>query len=295
MVVGQGIKALVDGEDVMIGSRAWMEENHILLSNISDSEDKVQLVDEKLKSLEQEGKTVILLAIGNDLAGYMAIADQIKPEALATVRALKKMGIISWMVTGDNRRTAHAIAKQVGIEHVFAEVLPAHKSKKVHDLRSGGHIVAMVGDGINDSPALAESDVGIAIGAGTDVAMEAANIVLVRSDLRDVITAIDLSRKTFNRIRLNYIWASIYNILGIPLAAGLLAPAGLSIPPMLAGLCMAFSSVSVVVSSLHLKSYKKPEIKLEDETHDFVMVDANKKKNNWIALAEVKVEGGSVL
>lgn len=296
-VVGQGVKALVDGEDLMIGSRGWMEENHILLSSISDSPEKVQIVDEKLKQLEQDGKTVILFSIGNELAGYMAIADQIKPEALATVRALKKMGIISWMVTGDNRRTAHAIAKQVGIEHVFAEVLPAHKSKKVHDLRSGGHIVAMVGDGINDSPALAEADVGIAIGAGTDVAMEAANIVLVRSDLRDVITAIDLSRKTFNRIRLNYIWASIYNILGIPLAAGLLVPINksLSISPMWAGLCMAFSSVSVVVSSLHLKTYKKPEIKIDDYETDFVMIDSQKKKGNWIALAEVKVDGGSIL
>lgn len=289
-IVGQGVKALVDGEDILIGSRAWMEENQIPLSNISDSEEKVKVVDETLKQLEEEGKTVILFAIGRDLAGYMAIADQIKPEALVTIKALKKMGIVSWMVTGDNRRTAHAIAKQVGIEHVFAEVLPAHKSQKVQDLKSGGHVVAMVGDGINDSPALAVSDVGIAIGAGTDVAMEAANIVLVRSDLRDVITAIDLSRKTFNRIRLNYLWATIYNLLGIPLAAGLLAPAGLSIPPMLAGLCMAFSSVSVVVSSLHLKTYKKPEIK--DDDFDFV---GSKHKNNYIALAEVKVEGDSVL
>jgi len=292
-VVGQGVKALVDGQDIMIGSRTWMEENNMPLSTISDFEDKVNAVDEKLKQLEQEGKTVILFAIDNSLAGYMAIADQIKPEALATVRTLRKMGIISWMVTGDNRRTAHAIAKQVGIEHVFAEVLPAHKSKKVHDLRSGGHIVAMVGDGINDSPALAESDVGIAIGAGTDVAMEAANIVLVRSDLRDVITAIDLSRKTFNRIRLNYIWATVYNLLGIPLAAGLLAPAGLAIPPMLAGLCMAFSSVSVVVSSLHLNTYKKPEIKLDDDD-DFEMI-STKKKGNYIALAEVKVDDGAGL
>jgi len=254
----------------------------------------VKIVDERLKSLEEEGKTVILFAINNELAGYMAIADRIKPEALMTVRALKKMGILAWMVTGDNSRTANAIARQVGIEHVFAEVLPSQKSKKVLELRKSGHVVAMVGDGINDSPALAESDVGIAIGAGTDVAMEAANIVLVKSDLRDVITAIDLSRKTFNRIRLNYVWATIYNLLGIPLAAGILAPVGLSIPPMFAGLCMAFSSVSVVVSSLLLKTYKKPIISLEEDVDDFVLVDATKqhksKKGNWIPLAEVKVE-----
>eukprot|EP00026_Physarum_polycephalum_P002085 Phypoly_transcript_02089.p1 GENE.Phypoly_transcript_02089~~Phypoly_transcript_02089.p1 ORF type:complete len:954 (+),score=145.65 Phypoly_transcript_02089:41-2902(+) len=292
-VVGQGVKALVDGEDLMIGSRGWMEENHVLLKSIApDQEDKVQIVDSHLKQLEEEGKTVILFAINNELAGYMAIADQIKPEALATIRALKKMGVLSWMVTGDNRRTANAIAAQVGIEHIFAEVLPSQKSKKVLELRKAGHVVAMVGDGINDSPALAEADVGIAIGAGTDVAMEAANIVLVKSDLRDVITAIDLSRKTFNRIRLNYIWASVYNLLGIPLAAGLLAPAGLAIPPMLAGMCMAFSSVSVVLSSLHLKFYKKPEIKLEDDS-EFVMVDSARKKTkkgDWIALSEIKVD-----
>lgn len=288
-LVGQGVKAIVDGDDVMIGSPVWMEENELFLKDLPDA----TAVDNRIKTLEEEGKTVVLFAINHKLAGYLAIADQIKPEALATVRALKKMGILAWMVTGDNKRTAHAIAKQVGIEHIFAEVLPSQKSKKVNELQSAGHVVAMVGDGINDSPALAESDVGIAIGAGTDVAMEAANIVLVKSDLRDVITAIDLSRKTFNRIRLNYIWASIYNLLGIPLAAGLLAPAGLSIPPMLAGICMAFSSVSVVLSSLHLKTYKKPIIKLEDDEDEFVVVDSAQKRTKggkYIALAEVKVD-----
>lgn len=291
-LVGQGVKAFVDGDEVMIGSPSWMEENNMFLKDLQDA----TAVDSRIKMLEEEGKTVVLFAINNHLAGYMAIADQIKPEALATVRALKRMGVLAWMVTGDNRRTAHAIAKQVGIEHIFAEVLPSQKSKKVNELQSAGHVVAMVGDGINDSPALAESDVGIAIGAGTDVAMEAANIVLVKSDLRDVITAIDLSRKTFNRIRLNYIWASIYNLLGIPLAAGLLAPAGLSIPPMLAGICMAFSSVSVVLSSLHLKTYKKPVITLDDED-EFVVVDSAQKRakgGKYIALSEVKVDTHSM-
>jgi len=262
----------------MVGSVQWMAENGVSLDKLPNAASIIQ----RTQSLESEGKTVVLFAINSCFGGYIAIADEIKPEAKATVRVLKKMGILAWMVTGDNRRTAHAIASQIGIDHVFAEVLPSQKSKKVMELKNNKYVVAMVGDGINDSPALAEADVGIAIGAGTDVAIEAANIVLVKNDLRDVITAIDLSRKTFNRIRLNYIWASLYNILGIPLAAGVLVPAGIVIPPMLAGLCMAFSSVSVVLSSLHLKTYKKPVI-----TTDDYFGGATKK--GWIPLTSITV------
>lgn len=277
-LVGQGVKAVVDGQAVMVGSVQWMEENGVALKDFPGSES----VTARIQGLESEGKTVVLFAINSQPGGYIAIADEIKPEAKATIRVLRKMGILAWMVTGDNRRTAHAIATQIGIDHVFAEVLPSQKSKKVLELKGNKYVVAMVGDGINDSPALAEADVGIAIGAGTDVAIEAANIVLVKNDLRDVITAIDLSRKTFNRIRLNYIWASLYNILGIPLAAGVLVPARIVIPPMLAGLCMAFSSVSVVLSSLHLKTYKKPVISTDD------YFGAPTKKG-WIPLTTISV------
>eukprot|EP01132_Coremiostelium_polycephalum_P002605 gene2605-3229_t len=264
-ITGSGIKAVVQGINISIGSFKWLKESGITYdeSTVDKSE-----IENNVIQLENEGNTVVFVVLNNEIAGYIAIADQLKPEARSTITELKKLGIFPWMVTGDNPRTANAVASQVGITQVFAEVLPSNKSKKVNELKQQGHIVAMIGDGINDSPALAEADVGIAIGAGTDIAIEAADIVLVKSDLRDVITAISLSKKTFNRIRLNYLWATLYNILGIPLAAGVLIPFGISIPPMIAGLAMAFSSVSVVLSSLHLKTYKKPYIpvsKLDDE------------------------------
>ncbi|KAL6062215.1 ATPase Cu transporting protein 7B [Balamuthia mandrillaris] len=261
---------------VLVGNRRWMEENGV---NITTE------VISQMEQLEAEGKTVILCAfqspssssssevmkkINADLVydnvfGLVAIADTVKWEAACTVeylRSLRMQHIESYMVTGDNERTALFIAKQCSIpaSNVFAEVLPADKVTIVQHLQSQGHVVAMVGDGINDSPALAQADVGIAIGAGTDVAIEAAAVVLVKSDLRDVITAIDLSRKTFKRIRINFVWAMIYNIVGIPLAAGIGVPFGIMIPPMVAGLAMALSSVSVVLSSLLLKLYRKPEI-----------------------------------
>jgi len=223
-------------------------------------------IEKQIKTLESEGKTVVLVSIDNSIYGFLAIEDEIKAESKVTIQTLKKMGIIPYMVTGDNERTAFSVASQVGIQNVFAEVLPSMKSKKVQELKNKGFVVGMVGDGINDSPALAEANVGIAIGTGTDIAIEAANIVLIRSDLRDVITAIDLSKKTFRRILLNYLWAMLYNCLGIPLAAGVLVPIGFQIPPMFAGLIMAFSSVSVVLSALHLKTYKKPSFTLNEDS-----------------------------
>ncbi len=203
--------------------------------------------------------------------GAIAVADTIKPEATLVIRKLKQMGITTWMVTGDNRRTAKAIAKLLHLDdesQVFAEVLPHNKSSFVQKVqKDNGYIVAMVGDGVNDSPALAVADVGIAIGAGTDIAIETASIVLMRNDLRDVITAIDLSRTTYRRIRLNFLWAFLYNCLGIPLAAGVfyLVVPGMELPPLAAGAAMALSSVSVVTSSLLLRLYKKPQMDVEEE------------------------------
>jgi Cu+-exporting ATPase len=235
----------------MIGNRLFLTNN-----NIEYSPD----VETYVQALEQEGKTVVFAAINQELAATLAIEDQVKPEARATIAYLKKMNIQTWMVTGDNERTANAVAKQLGITNVFSQVLPSQKSAKVEQLKKLGYVVAMVGDGVNDSPALAKADIGIAIGCGTDIAIEAAGMVLVKSDLRDVVTAIDLSSKTFNRIKANYVWAMIYNVCGIPLAAGVLVPFGIIVPPMIAGLAMAFSSVSVVISSLLLKLYQKPII-----------------------------------
>ena len=216
--------------------------------------------------LEEDGKTAMLVGLEDKVIGAIAVADTVKPDSKKAIQQMKKMGIEVWMVTGDNIRTANAIAKEVGIDHVFAQVLPQDKASKVKELQEKGHVVAMVGDGINDSPALAQADIGIAIGAGTDVAIETADMVLMRSELSDVVVAIDLSKKTFNRIRLNFMWAFGYNVAGIPLAAGLFIPlihyltgSTFVLPPAVAGAAMALSSVSVVTSSLLLKRYKKPE------------------------------------
>eukprot|EP01119_Soliformovum_irregulare_P015408 TRINITY_DN4332_c0_g1_i1.p1 TRINITY_DN4332_c0_g1~~TRINITY_DN4332_c0_g1_i1.p1 ORF type:complete len:1017 (+),score=316.00 TRINITY_DN4332_c0_g1_i1:56-3106(+) len=251
---GEGIICEVDKSSILVGNRRFMDRNNVKIS------DNIEI---RMQQLEKEGATVIIAAINGNLSGIIGISDEVKPEAKPTIQMLKKMGIDSWMVTGDNERTAHSIATQLGIANTFAEVLPSQKAVKVAELKAKGYMVAMVGDGINDSPALAASDVGIAIGAGTDIAIEAAGMVLVKNDLRDVITAIDLSRKTFTRIKINYVWAMLYNLLGVPLAAGILVPIGLVLPPMIAGLAMAFSSVSVVASSLLLKRYKKPDVTIQ--------------------------------
>lgn len=256
-ITGRGIKANVAGKPVMVGNRLLINEHSI---------PKQKYLEEKLSALEQDGKTAMIVVIESRIRGLVAVADTVKPESFTAVKMLKSMGIDVYMVTGDNERTAQAIAKQVGIDHVLAEVLPGQKAEKVKELQNNDKIVAMVGDGINDSPALAQANVGIAIGAGTDVAIETADIVLMKSDLRDVVTAIDLSKTTFKRIRMNFGWAFGYNIAGIPLAAGVFLPLirmmtgnTFTLPPEIAGLAMAFSSVSVVTSSLLLKRYKKPK------------------------------------
>jgi Cu+-exporting ATPase len=242
-VPGHGVEGTVDGKRVAFGNRRLMAREGIDTSAF----------EARIAELEAQGKTVMLVGVnGAKLAGMVAVADTVKPNSAEAVARLGKMGVEVYMITGDNRRTAEAIAAQVGIapDHVLAEVLPEHKAEEVGKLQARGLVVAMVGDGINDTPALAKADVGIAMGGGTDVAMETGGIVLIKDDLRDVVTAIELSRATMRKIHQNFFWALGYNTLGIPIAAlGLLRPE-------LAGAAMALSSVSVVTSSLMLRRFK---------------------------------------
>ncbi|KAJ0867917.1 putative P-type Cu(+) transporter [Helianthus annuus] len=251
-VPGRGVQCLIDGKPILVGNRSLLTENGIEIPTH---------VENFVVDLEENAKTGILVAYDSELIGAVGVADPLKREAAVVVEGLKKMGVRPIMVTGDNWRTARAVAKEVDIQDIRAEVMPAGKADVIRSFQKDGSIVAMVGDGINDSPALAAADVGIAIGAGTDIAIEAADYVLMKNNLEDVITAIDLSRKTFTRIRLNYVFAMAYNVISIPIAAGVLFPwLRLKLPPWVAGACMALSSVSVVCSSLLLRRYRKPRL-----------------------------------
>ncbi|OPX43679.1 copper-exporting P-type ATPase A [Ruminiclostridium hungatei] len=239
-IPGRGVRAVAGGREIFIGTRKLLGEKGIDIYSLEDI----------IAGLEDEGKTAMLMAVEGKAEAVLAVADTLKENSEEAIQQLIKMGIEVYMITGDNKRTAAAIAKKVGIKNVLAEVLPEHKAEEVEKLKKQGRIVAMVGDGINDAPALATADIGMAIGTGTDVAIEAADITLMNGDLRTIPTAIKLSKRTMNKIKQNLFWAFIYNIIGIPFAAlGLLSP-------VIAGGAMAFSSVSVVTNSLSLKRFR---------------------------------------
>jgi P-type Cu2+ transporter len=243
-IAGHGVRAEVDGHLVLVGNRKLMDENGI----------DAFALEERAAALAEGGKTPMFVAVDGKPAGLVAVADTIKPSARETLRRFKQMGIEAVMITGDNKRTAEAVARELGIERVFAEVLPADKARYVQQLQAEGKRVAMVGDGVNDAPALAQADIGIAIGAGTDVAIETAKVVLMKSDPLDVTRAVVLSKATVRKMKQNLVWASVYNVLAIPVAAGVLFPAyGIMLRPEWSALLMSVSSIIVAVNAVLLK------------------------------------------
>lgn len=248
---GRGIEAKVSGKDLLLGNLRLMNERNIPLND----------AEKTVEKLASEGKTPMFAAIDGKFAGVVAVADTIKPESKEAIKTLQNLGLEVVMMTGDNKRTAEAVAAQVGIKRVLAEVLPEGKSSEIKKLQAEKKLVGMVGDGINDAPALAQADVGIAIGTGTDVAIEASDITLIKGDLRGVATAIALSKATIRSVKQNLFWAFIYNVLGIPIAAGLLYPfTGWLLSPIIASAAMSLSSVSVVANSLRLRSFSAPKV-----------------------------------
>lgn len=244
-IEGKGVRANYNGQVAFVGS------NRLLIDvNISRE------MASRAEKLQNEAKTVVYVGLDGKIIGLVAIQDVPKPSSKDAIKELKARGLMTVMLTGDNKRVAQAIADEVGIDKVIAEVMPNDKAQQIKELQDKGKKVAFVGDGINDAPALSTADVGIAMGSGTDIAIDSGGIVLVRNDLRGVVRALDISKKTFNRIKLNLFWALIYNVIGIPIAAGLFAFMGFTLSPELAGLAMAFSSVSVVSSSLLLNKTK---------------------------------------
>jgi Cu+-exporting ATPase len=244
-VTGKGIKVSIDSHQVLVGNRKLLDDVGL----------QTEALEKQADRLAADGKTAMFVAVDGKPAGVVAVADTIKEDSVAAIATLKRLGIEVVMITGDNRRTAEAIARQVGIERVLAEVLPQDKAIEVKRLQGENKLVGMVGDGINDAPALAQADIGIAIGTGTDVAIESSDITLISGELKGVVTAITLSRATMRNIRQNLVFAFAYNSVGIPIAAGVLYPAfGLLLNPMIAAAAMALSSLSVVSNANRLRS-----------------------------------------
>eukprot|EP01134_Creolimax_fragrantissima_P001824 CFRG1824T1 len=260
VAAGQGVTAEIDGMSVALGNKACMRRSNVSL-NVQLSGDGVSgNLEEIIREHEQLSYTVIIMSIDSEPVAILGLEDSVKPSSAHSIRVLRAMDIRVCMVTGDNDQIAHTVAKEIGIDlhNVFAEVMPSRKADIVKHLQAEGNIVAMCGDGINDSPALAQANLGVAIGTGTDVAIEAADVVLINGSLDGIVTAIDLSRTTVRRIRYNFFFACIYNLLSVPVAAGAFVWAGIRMQPPLAAACMMFSSLSVVTSSLLLKTYKRP-------------------------------------
>jgi Cu2+-exporting ATPase len=247
-IAGHGIRATVEGHTILAGNRKLMDDQRV----------DTQALKAMAAELAQAGKTPMFVAVDNQAAGLVAVADRIKPSAREAIHRFKELGIDVAMITGDNQRTAEAVARELGIERVFAEVLPADKARHVKELQDEGKRVAMVGDGVNDAPALAQADIGIAIGAGTDVAIETAKVVLMKSDPLDIIRAITLSKATVRKMKQNLVWASIYNVLAIPVAAGVLYPSyGIALRPEWSALLMSLSSIIVAVNAVLLKRVER--------------------------------------
>ena len=243
-ISGHGVEAVVEGKHILVGNMKLLRDRNIDITSIQND----------LDTLLNQGKTLMLIAVDNKIAGIVAAADPIKPTAKKAIQRMKDLGLEVAMITGDNKKTAEAIAKELGIDRVFAEVLPEEKAMYVKKLQNEGKFAAMVGDGVNDAPALAQADIGIAIGAGTDVAIETANIVLMKSDPADIIRAIRLSKATVSKMKQNLVWASVYNVLAIPVAAGLLYPSyGITLRPEVSALLMSLSSIIVAVNAVLLK------------------------------------------
>jgi len=253
-IPGHGVAATVEGRHVLIGNLKLMNREGIVLGSL----------EEKSRALADDGKTPMYIALDSKAAGIIAVADTVKEDSKAAITAMKKMGLEVVMITGDNERTAKAIARQVGVDRVLAEVLPQDKAFNVQKLQLEGKKVAMVGDGINDAPALAQADIGLAIGTGTDVAIEASDITLIKGSLMGVVTAIQISRATMRNVYQNLFGAFVYNTLGLPIALGVLYPfLGILLSPLLAALAMSFSSVTVISNANRLKHWKTSNSQLQ--------------------------------